>query len=233
VKGLELEGFISSNTFNTNSKVFLKNYAVYRPDLVNNSLLFVSNYPGINSISESYSNGSRTNYLAQATYNKALQNHKFKLLGGFQSEEYRVTSLSASRDSLINDQPYINNAISTSRRNAGGASEFALAGFYGRFNYNFNDKYLLEINGRYDGSSRFSQQRDRQWGFFPSFSAGWVISQEGFFSGFKNVVNYMKIRGSYGELGNQNVPGFIPSQRCSTAGKTIISTGPPLMVMPS
>lgn len=82
--------------------------------------------------------------------------------------------------------------------------EWALQGIYYRAAYNFKNKYLLELNGRYDGSSRFP--KGHRWGFFPSASAGWVLSDENFFAGAKNTIglNLLKFRGSYGSLGNQD-----------------------------
>ena len=77
------------------------------------------------------------------------------------------------------------------------------AGFFGRINYNYADKYLLELNGRYDGSSKFPSHS--RWAFFPSASAGWRISQENFWQPIKHIVNSAKIRASYGEIGNQEI----------------------------
>lgn len=85
----------------------------------------------------------------------------------------------------------------------GGQSEYAIAGYFGRINYDYKGRYLLELSGRYDGTSRFSAA-DR-WGFFPSGSIGWKISDEPFFRVAKDKVNLMKIRYSYGQLGNQQV----------------------------
>ncbi|HAL95838.1 MAG TPA: hypothetical protein DCP55_07940 [Chitinophagaceae bacterium] len=77
-------------------------------------------------------------------------------------------------------------------------------------NYNYDDKYFLEVNGRYDGSSRFSQVLKKQWGFFPSASAGWIFSKEKFFSGLSNIITFGKLRGSWGVLGNQALPEIYP-----------------------
>ncbi|HEY0769001.1 MAG TPA: SusC/RagA family TonB-linked outer membrane protein, partial [Sphingobacteriaceae bacterium] len=87
--------------------------------------------------------------------------------------------------------------------NSGTASEWALQSFFGRINYDFKQKYLLEVNGRYDGSSRFFT--GNKYGFFPSVSAGWRISEESFMAPFKNVISNLKLRGSWGRLGNQDI----------------------------
>lgn len=108
------------------------------------------------------------------------------------------------------DRPYLNLATSAQQPTvSGSATDFALAGFFGRLNYSIKNKYLLEFTGRYDGSSRFSQLTDNQWGFFPGVSAGWVISNEDFIKKVP-LITYAKLRGSYGELGNQEVGSNYP-----------------------
>jgi TonB-linked SusC/RagA family outer membrane protein len=209
IKELEFEAFVANNTFNTNRKIFNKQYDIYEPNYISNTLPLKSK-TGATGISESYSNGKRNNYNVQATFSTSILKHKFKVLTGFQAEEFKATNILASRDSLINNDPYLNNAIAVVRGASGGVSEGNLASVFGRINYSFADKYLLEVNGRYDGSSRFSQARGNQTGFFPSFSVGWLVSEEAFFENIKSTVNFFKLRLSSGTLGNQNVGGFYP-----------------------
>jgi TonB-linked SusC/RagA family outer membrane protein len=218
IKELEFEAFVANNTFNVNRKIFNKQYDIYEPNYLLNTLPLKSK-TGTSSISESYSNGKRNNYLVQGTYTSSYRKHKFKLLAGFQAEEFSSAGITASRDSLINNDPYLNNAISLSRGASGGIVEGNLASGFGRFNYSFADKYLLEVNGRYDASSRFSQARNLQGGFFPSFSLGWIVSEENFFDNIKPVVNFLKFRGSFGDLGNQNIPGFYPFSSTYSTGQ--------------
>ncbi len=209
IKELEFEGFVANNTFNINRKIFNKQYDIYEPNYITNTLPLKSK-TGASSISESYNNGKRNNYLLQGTFSTNFSRHKIKLLAGFQAEEFKSTSTNASRDSLINNEPYLNNATSLVRGASGGVSEGNLASVFGRFNYSFGDKYLIEVNGRYDATSRFSQARNLQNGFFPSFSVGWIVSEENFFKNIKSAINFLKFRGSFGNLGNQNVGGFYP-----------------------
>ncbi len=94
--------------------------------------------------------------------------------------------------------------LATGTQNVDGEhSHWATAGYFGRLNYNYNGKWLLELNGRYDGSSRFPAN-DR-WAFFKSASAGYRISEETFFNPLKESINNLKLRASYGEIGNQAV----------------------------
>ena len=88
-------------------------------------------------------------------------------------------------------------------KTAGGFNDYALMGFFGRINYDYMGKYLFEVSGRYDGSSRFKS--GSRFGFFPSFSAGWRISEEKFFEPARKLIDNLKIRASYGSLGNQIV----------------------------
>ena len=89
---------------------------------------------------------------------------------------------------------------------SGGQSEYALLGFFGRVNYDYKGKYLFEVSGRYDGTSRFA--KGSRWGLFPSASAGWRISEEEWFAPAKKAVSNLKLRLSYGSLGNQNVAAY-------------------------
>ena len=97
---------------------------------------------------------------------------------------------------------------------SGGQSEYALLGFFGRINYDYKGKYLFEVSGRYDGTSRFA--KGSRWGLFPSASAGWRISEEDWFAPAKKAVSNLKLRLSYGSLGNQNVAAYKFIRKVST-----------------
>ena len=146
---------------------------------------------------------------AYADYEMTLNSkHYFKGLVGYNQENAQYNFTQAERRNLIiNNIPYINLA-SGDRFAYDGIDEYAIRGAFTRFNYSYNDKYLFEFNGRYDGSSKFPK-KDR-FAFFPSASVGWRVDSEGFFSGLKKTVEMLKIRASYGNLGNQNVAGYYP-----------------------
>ncbi|MES2375390.1 MAG: TonB-dependent receptor [Bacteroidota bacterium] len=139
------------------------------------------------------------------TYEKNIDNHHFKGLAGYSVITNTRTFETAYRQGFYNnDLQSLNLGTNDgTKTNTGYDATFGLQSFFGRFNYNFADKYLFEVNGRYDGSSKFTG--DKRYSFFPSFSAAWRISQEKFFSPLKDVVNDLKIRGSYGITGNQSV----------------------------
>lgn len=147
-------------------------------------------------------------FKAYATYNFNLQDkHNFKVMAGFDAETRERFSHYSERRLLISQNlPEIALATGDQYSFDKGNSfhnDFAAAGFFGRVNYDFMQKYLLEINARYDGSSRFPV--GKKWAFFPSVSAGWRISEEKFMDWAKPVLSYMKLRGSWGSIGNQDV----------------------------
>src|SRR5690606_9165467 len=114
--------------------------------------------------------------------------------------------IEASKQNSISDD--LNSlGLATSNAEAdGSASEWALQGLFYRLTYDYKKKYLIEFNGRYDGTSRFPEEH--RWGFFPSVSAGWIVSNEGFFDVIDDTFSMLKLRASYGSLGNQNIDDY-------------------------
>lgn len=150
-----------------------------------------------------------------SSYEKQLNRHNLKLLGGFTSELTNFTSYSASNSQLYsNDIPSLSLTYNTNPSVSDGIRRLAVAGFFGRFNYNFGDKYLLEVNGRYDGTSRFLAGRRQK--FSPGVSAGWNLDREDFWQPISKVVNAFKLRGSYGSspdqlfLGDPSISTYYP-----------------------
>lgn len=134
---------------------------------------------------------------------KQLGNHYLQGLIGYNQEYRKDDSFSARRNNLVsNEVPSVQLATGTMETTES-INDWAVQGMFYRLNYNYKSKYLAEFNGRYDGSSRFPEN-DRG-GFFPSASAGWLLSEESFFKPLKKIVNSFKVRGSYGSLGNQLV----------------------------
>jgi TonB-linked SusC/RagA family outer membrane protein len=207
--GLEIEGYWGREKRNPYTKSFTKNAEIYQPNLTTGTYDRISVWPGNSSLSESWRNDIYQTWQAQASYDFRLgKGHSLKVMSGAQSELYSNYFFGASRQGFVNpNQPYLNLGTGA-RDNTAGVSELALAGFFGRVNYSYRDKYLLELNGRRDGSSRFSQALDRQWGNFGSASAAWVFSKEKFFDGLSDVISFGKLRGSIGGNGNQNFSSF-------------------------
>lgn len=136
--------------------------------------------------------------------------HYLKGMVGFQAELYKDRNFSGARDNIASGIPTLN-TTSSNPRTGGGYGHWATAGFFGRINYNYMERYLVEANLRYDGTSRF--HRDERWNWFPSFSAGWNIAREEFFEDFTDTMSNLKLRASWGELGNQNTDNWYPFYR--------------------
>ena len=140
-------------------------------------------------------------------YSHSFGDHNMKVMVGFQSEWLRNRYITAQRDGIQAGLPTIG-TTSTNPRVGGEYNSWSTAGFFGRVNYDYKGRYLFEGNIRYDGSSRFL--RNNRWNWFPSFSAGWNIAQEAFWEDFADKVNTLKLRASWGELGNQNTDSWYP-----------------------
>ena len=144
-----------------------------------------------------------TTFNVFATYKRSQGRHNFTLMSGFNQEFKRWEQEVISKTGIINASIP---SISTSAGAFDGSdnyTEFATRGVFGRFNYDFADKYLLEINGRYDASSRFPE--GNRGAFYPSFSTGWRVLQESFMSFAKPYISELKLRAAYGSVGNQNI----------------------------
>jgi TonB-linked SusC/RagA family outer membrane protein len=139
------------------------------------------------------------------TYEKSVGSHNLKALVGYSQIGNTQTFLSAYRERFYNNDigSIGQGANDGTKTNSGRDAVYGLRSFFGRVNYDYNGKYLAEVNGRYDGSSKFTGAK--QYSFFPSFSAGWRISKENFWQGLEHTVNDLKFRGSWGITGNQSV----------------------------
>ncbi|MCU7547971.1 TonB-dependent receptor [Chitinophagaceae bacterium LB-8] len=150
-----------------------------------------------------------TVYYSQLSYKKMLGDHNVSAFGGFQQEHNQASNLNAGRTQFTtNLLRELNAGPTNGMTNNGTSSEWAIRSLYGNVNYDFQDKYLLGSSIRYDGTSRLPE--DTRWGLFYSFSGGWRISKESFLQDVR-WLNDLKIRGSWGQLGNQNI-GTYPYQ---------------------
>lgn len=168
---------------------------------------------GLNQLNESvntrnyYSANAYVNY--EDTFNEA---HHVAAVFGANYETLKIKNVSAWGQNLssanLDDLDLVgqNDKGETLTGVGGGQNEYALLGFFGRLNYDYKGRYLFEVSGRYDGTSRFA--RGNRWGLFPSGSVGWRISEEPFFKPAHKVIDNLKLRGSFGSLGNQNVSSY-------------------------
>lgn len=198
-KGLDLKGQYGLVKYNSKRTTLLKTINYYSPD--DNALIYQTNNP--NRIEMDHYSGTYQTFIGTANYTTTIQDkHHIKALLGYSLEENVGSDFGASRTHLPVYLPSL--AIGTDNQlNSSASRQNALMSFFGRVNYDFNDKYLLEGNFRRDGSSRFHP--DIRWDWFGSFSAGWVFSEEQFFENLKGFWNFGKLRFSYGTQGNDKV----------------------------
>lgn len=205
LKGWKVFGelnYRSTNKFYHYDSQIVTTYNVANDPIVNPSAL--------SSVEEQASKTNFFNPNVYTEYSKELSGgHSFKAMVGFQAELNKFREVGASRINLISpDLPALNAASGTDKITKGGVNHWATAGFFGRINYNYKERYMVEVNARYDGTSRFLDQQ--RWNWFPSVSLGWNLAREAFMEPYLDYLSVLKIRGSWGELGNQNTTSLYP-----------------------
>lgn len=203
IKSLTITGKLGYD-FGTNINRF------YRPELIVDQ--FITQGPSELRVRNTAS--SLLTLQAFINYDLSFGEHAIHFLGGYSQEDYSNNYVEGYRDNFPNNQLYeLDAAALSNQQSSGSAYGWALRSFFGRVNYNFKGKYLFEANARYDGSSRFPE--DKRFGLFPSVSAAWRLSQEDFFA--VSWIDDLKLRASWGELGNQNI-GNYPYQQVLSLG---------------
>ena len=204
LEGLKLSAIISP-TYNFNKiKTFRKASNVSAED---NPDIIISTDPDLPTTKLVENRNDNYNVTKQflINYTKAFGKHDFDVMLGYEDYYAFYENLMASRDQYeLDNYPYLNIGPLAYRDNSGSAQEVAYRSWFGRIAYNYDNRYLLQANLRRDGSSRFAS--DYRWGNFPSFSAGWVMSEETFMKDLNlNWLSFLKLRGSYGTLGNERI----------------------------
>ncbi|GAB3934053.1 TonB-dependent receptor [Larkinella terrae] len=211
IKGLKITGVLSPFFNFDKIKVFTKKV----PYTLWNSPNTVAGYiegQSQTKLEESRNDSYRYTTQALANYDRSFGSHHLNLLGGYEYFYAFNESLGASRGQyILNSYPYLNLGPLDFRDNSGSANENAYRSWFGRVMYGYKDKYLLQANIRYDASSRFASAY--RWGSFPSVSAGWVISEEPFMKSSASWLPFLKLRASWGSLGNERIGNnFYPYQ---------------------
>ncbi len=207
VKGLTITGVYAPTIQITKGKRFIKQlpyYDRYDPTLM---LGYISGQD-LTSLTESRSEIRTSTVQALINYSLSAKGHNLNLLAGFEDYYNNHEALEASTEGMeLSNYPYLDRGNPNSSGNLGSASEYGYRSFFGRVNYDYENKYLFQANVRFDFSSRF--HKDYRMGIFPSFSAGWVISEESFIKDLdSNVLSFLKIRGSWGTLGNERIGNY-------------------------
>lgn len=204
-KGLNIKGLFGYESNTYNDKVSQKTvfYDAFEP-AGQASNMFIAR----NKQTDKWEQYNNLTASLTATYSKKLGKHDITVLAGgsLETHKYKYT-LGSRQDFPNNDFSEINLGDPNTAYSEGNSTYSALSSVFGRINYVFADKYLFEANVRYDGSSKFA--RGHRWGVFPSFSLGWRISEESFFTKLKEYVSNLKLRASWGQLGNQQIDDYL------------------------
>ena len=169
-----------------------------------------------------------TTYITSNVYteyeNNFNDNHYLKIMAGYNYEESNFKRLSAQRNGLIFDGANdINLALGQAITTGGGWEVWKIMGGFSRLNYSFKDRYLLEVNARYDGSSKFPS--NQRYAVFPSVSVGWRLSKESFWKIPEKIVSDLKFRASYGSLGNGNIASYAYLEQFNIRQSNLILNG--------
>jgi TonB-dependent starch-binding outer membrane protein SusC len=213
VDGLKVTGTAAIDNLNRNTRFWNIPWTLYQRGSgtdANGNPNLVPSLRGPADPQLTLGNNTQLNILlgAVASYDKTFGNHTFNVLAGTNRETIEGENFNAFRRFFLSpalDQLFAGGDLQ--RNNGGGAFESARINYFGRVGYNFKEKYLAEFLWRYDGSDIFPEET--RYGFFPGIMLGWVVSEEGFWKNNVPAVNFLKVRGSVGQLGNDQV--FIPN----------------------
>ncbi|NWJ52240.1 MAG: TonB-dependent receptor [Bacteroidetes bacterium] len=218
-----IKGWKIFTNFNYKTEDYFRHWDVektYNHDVNGSPVIF-------NASSSVHEEALRTNYFNPNFYSEytgAVEKNHYKIMIGYQSELNKYRSLYAERNGvMVASTPVIdvtsgtdNDGKVVSPRVGGQYQNWATAGFFSRLNYDYEGRYLIETNLRYDGTSRY--RSGQRWNLFPSVSLGWTLSKEPLWNRLKQVVNNVKIRYSYGQLGNQNTRNWYPTYNTMQIG---------------
>jgi TonB-linked SusC/RagA family outer membrane protein len=168
--------------------------------------------PNLSTLTVANLNSTQWVWSNTLSYNGEFGKNKLTVLAGTEAQEYYVTSFSASRNKVppVESEWYLQDGDQSTQSNSSSVQKYTVASYFGRITYSYDNRFLFNANLRADGSSVFNAAN--RWGYFPGVSAGWIMTNENFMQK-QQVFQYLKIRASWGELGNSNVPadGSVPT----------------------
>lgn len=210
IEGLQFRGLVSYDKVNRERRLWQRPWTLFTWDGINrdsSGLTEAQRGPGDPSLEQEHTTKTDITATFTGSYEREFGEHSFKLLGGVTREESEQQFFEAFRRFFLSsDLAQLDLGGNEGQRSAGNGFEVARLNYFGRLNYDYKDKYLLEFLFRYDGSYLFPEEN--RFGFFPGVSAGWVVSEESFFEDALPFLDYFKIRASYGQLGNDQVNPF-------------------------
>ncbi|MCG6190329.1 TonB-dependent receptor [Maribellus maritimus] len=199
---LTFKGDITLKSYGQDESTFMNSLQGMR-NYFTGELVTVGGWFAVNNLTERQENTKEWSQRAYLNFNQTFDKHSVEATAGYEGISNKYKWLQGYRqDFYNNDLRDLSSGASAAQTATGGREEWGLQSFFGRVNYAFDSKYLLQANIRYDGSSRFAD--GKRWGLFPSFSAGWRISQEGFLLD-NRIISNLRLRASWGQLGNQDI----------------------------
>lgn len=221
IDGLSISGIVSPFINYTKQKAFRKavNYVLMSdPNIFGGYMEGSGSSWATNKLSETRNDNWHITTQAIANYMKSFGRNDITLMAGYENYVMSSESLTAARDQYeLTKYPYLNVGPEDYKDNSGTGSRYTSNSFFGRLLYSYDDKYLFQANVRRDGSSRFAKKY--RWGTFPSFSAGWVMSQEKFMENIASTLSFLKVRASWGKLGNERIgSSYFPYMSLMTFG---------------
>lgn len=194
LKGLVFRSDVSLDLVNTRNKLFKDAYQYSDADKM------VKNF-----LSSDMARASTLRIENILTYNKDINKHSFSLMGGQISEEYNYYSIGGAGAAILNPTStnwYLSQTTEDRPFSSDGVARTRMSSFLGRAHYSYNNKYLATFNMRVDGSSKF---QENPWGYFPSTALAWRVSEEEWMKGVHPVVDYLKLRLGWGQIGNEKI----------------------------
>lgn len=208
VKGLKLSAIVAPNVSFNKRKKFVKQIPYYSPEDPNVFMGYMSGFATTN-LAEYRTDEVALTKQFLANYQNDFGKHSVNALVGYEDFYTKNELVKATGDYFeLMDFPYLDLAPTDYQKANGSAYETSYRSYFGRVMYDYANKYFLQANIRYDGSSRFHP--DHRWGAFPSISAGWAVSEESFLKDV-DFLSYLKVRASWGQLGNERI-GYYPYQ---------------------
>lgn len=199
---ITIKGDVTLKAFAENESTFMNSLKGMR-DYKTGELVTVGGWFATNNLTEAQRNTKEWSQRAYVNFDKAFGKHGIEGVIGYEGIFNDYKWLQGYRQNFFNnDLRDLSSGAAANQSATGGLTEWGLQSFFGRVNYSYDSKYLLQANVRYDGSSRFAG--GRRWGVFPSFSAGWRVSQEGFLVD-NEIISNLRLRASWGQLGNQDI----------------------------
>lgn len=221
IKELKISAIVSPQKYASKDKTFVKQLLYTNYNDPNFNAGFITGATKTKLTESRPDNYSITAQLI-ANFVKTFGKHNLNVMGGYENYYYFNESLKAYRDNyILTSFPYLDLGNENYQFNNGSAYENAYRSVFGRILYNYNNRYFLQANSRYDASSRFASEY--RWGMFPSVSGGWAISEEAFMKDTPSL-SYLKLRVSWGSLGNERI-GNYPYQSTIGFGNTLIYRG--------